>query len=69
MLDISVGNAEHFRVKVTSDGTYCSTAVVTVAQHIQSNTNTERRRVVVNIQPEFLECKETRFHKEKLTVY
>lgn len=46
-----------FKVKITSDGTYCSTAVVTVAQQIQSNTRIERISVMVNIQPEFLECK------------
>lgn len=42
------------RIKFTSEGTYCSTAVATVAQQIQSNTITERIRVVVKIHPELL---------------
>lgn len=42
------------RIKFTSEGTYCSTAVATVAQQIQSNTITERTRVVVKIHPELL---------------
>ena len=41
-------------IKFTSEGTYCSTAVATVAQQIQSNTITERTRVMVKIQPELL---------------
>lgn len=42
------------RIKFTSEGTYCSTAVATVAQQIQSNTITERTRVMVKIHPELL---------------
>lgn len=44
-------------IKLTSEGTYCSTAVATVAQQIQSNTITERTRVVVKIHPELLQNK------------
>lgn len=51
-------------LKVTSEGTYCSTAVVTVAQQIQSNTSTERTSVVVIIHVEFLECKNQDIHTE-----
>lgn len=47
-------NGLSVRIKFTSEGTYCSTAVATVAQQIQSNTITERTRVVVKIHPELL---------------
>lgn len=52
-------NGLRVRIKFTSEGTYCSTAVATVAQQIQSNTITERTRVVVKIHPELLEKKST----------
>ena len=50
-------NGLRVRIKFTSEGTYCSTAVATVAQQIQSNTITERTRVMVKIHPELLEKK------------
>ena len=56
-------NGLRVRIKFTSEGTYCSTAVATVAQQIQSNTITERTRVTVKIHPELLEKNSTVFLK------
>lgn len=50
-------NGQRAGIKFTSEGTYCSTAVATVAQQIQSSTITERTRVVVKIHPELLKNK------------
>lgn len=54
---VQCSNGQRAWVKFTSEGTYCSTAVATVAQQIQSNTITERTRVVVKIHPELLKNK------------
>jgi hypothetical protein len=59
-------NGPRVIMKFTSGGTYCSTAVATAAQQIQSKTITERTRVVVKIHPELLEKKKSIFSRIKI---
>lgn len=55
-------SSSRVKISLTSGGTYCSTAVATAAQQIQSNTITERTRVVVKIHPELLQNNTTVSH-------